>query len=114
MKQLITSHYNAKLYYGSEVWFNCMSSAEKTKICSMHYFPLRLLISYFKRKCNRKQIDIVTKRAPFMLNNYKITKLLISVCSYTLPQQGQSRKMSLKKMYLVGNLRLVQRCWKKL
>jgi len=84
--QVISSHYFARLYYGSEVWFPCSSAKHKKMIASAHYYALRLVVKDFKSKMSRDQINRITKRAsPQELMDFKISKLLISVCNNSEP-----------------------------
>jgi len=85
-KKVISSHYFSVLYYASEVWFNCLSKKDQKKVASMHYWAVRMLVFDFKFKISRDQLDYLSKRAsPFQLNNFKLAKLLISICNNTAP-----------------------------
>jgi hypothetical protein len=62
--KVITSHYYSKLYYGSEIWYHCLSTSLRESISPVHYFPLRLALHKFERTFSRKNINIAAKRAP--------------------------------------------------
>jgi hypothetical protein len=83
---VITSHYFSRLYYGSELWFECCSKKLKKRIESTHYFALRLFLRDYMCNISRKFIDVKTERASQCdYNQYKIAKMLISNCSKAAP-----------------------------
>ena len=84
--QVISSHYFARLYYGSEVWYACSSAKHKKMIASAHYYALRLVVNDFKSKMSRDLINRITKCAsPQELLDFKVSKLLISICNNSEP-----------------------------
>jgi len=53
--QVVTSNYYSVLYYGSEIWFNCLTQKQKLKLWATHYYPLRLAVNDFKRRLSSCQ-----------------------------------------------------------
>jgi len=79
--QVITSHYYSRLYYGCEVWYNCLKQNLKNKISAVHHFPLRLALNDFRRSLSRKQLSLKCNRAPPQeLVDFRIAKTVINVC----------------------------------
>jgi len=84
--QVVSSHYYSRLYYGSEIWFDCLKAKFRDSISPVHFYPLRLAMFDFKKKYSRKNLCHLTKRAsPQELNNYKIAKTLISISENAEP-----------------------------
>jgi len=85
-KKVITSHYYSRLYYASELWFPCLNKKFQKRICTLHYWPLQMLLFDFKYVLNRATIDFQSKRAsPFQLNNFKVAKMLIKILNNATP-----------------------------
>jgi len=86
LSQVITSHYYSRLYYGSEIWFNCLNFRLKKSISSIHFFPQRLLVRDYKNCLSKKRLSELTKRAPpSEYNNFKLAKILILICNNCEP-----------------------------
>jgi hypothetical protein len=85
-KQVISSHYFSRLYYASEMWFQCCSSKLKKRISTVHYYALRLLVNDYKCKLSRPTIDSKTERAsPSELKDFRLAKTLISIVNNVMP-----------------------------
>jgi hypothetical protein len=86
--QVVTSNYFSRLYYASEIWYNVLSSSNKSRLSAIHHYPLRLVtdsLCYKKRVSNKKLAMLTLRASPIDLNNYKIAKLLISVINNVEP-----------------------------
>jgi len=84
--QVITSNYYSRLYYGSEVWYPCLSYSLKKSISPIHYFPLRLVLRDYKRTFSNATLSFLTKRAtPQQYNNFKMGKALVSISTNCEP-----------------------------
>lgn len=84
--QVVTSHYYSRLYYGCEVWYNCLKQNLKNKIAAVHYFPLRLSLNDFRRSMSYKQLSTRCKRAsPQELVDFRVAKIVVSICNNADP-----------------------------
>jgi hypothetical protein len=50
------SHYFSRPYYGSEIWYQVTSSANRNRLSSVHYYPLKLVLKCFKSKISRREM----------------------------------------------------------